>query len=138
MTTRIVRAPPPAVYRACSDPGELVRWRMPKDMRARLLSADGDSYRMSLAYPDGRSDTFAATFMERVANERVIERVRFEAPDRAGEMTVTALLTAVPGGTQVSIAYENLPPSIRPQDNEEGTREALARLAELLEPPARR
>ena len=103
-------------------------------MSARLLGIDGDGYRMSLSYADGRSDTFGATFVERVANERVVERIRFEAPDRAGGMTVATTLTAVPGGTQVSIAYENLPPSISPQDNEEGTRQALARLAELVGP----
>ena len=33
----------------------------------------------------------------------------------------------------MTIAYENLPAGIRPEDNEEGTRQALAKLAELVE-----
>jgi hypothetical protein len=48
-------------------------------------------------------------------------------------MTMTTTLAAVPGGTEVTILYENLPDSIRPEDNEEGSRQAMARLAELVE-----
>src|SRR5437899_1667120 len=129
----LVPAPCEVVYRACSDPRELARWLMPQTMSARLLSVDGDSYRMSLCYEDARADVFEATFVERVPNERIVERIRFEAPERAGEMTMTTTLAAVPGGTEVTILYENLPASIRLEDNEEGPRQALARLAELVE-----
>jgi uncharacterized protein YndB with AHSA1/START domain len=131
--SRIVGAPRAAVWRACSEPAELVRWRFPLDMTARLLAADGAAYRMTLDYDDGRADTFESTFVARVPDERVVERVRFDAPDRAGEMTVTTELRDVTGGTEVSMRFENLPASIRPEDNEEGTRQALIRLARLVE-----
>jgi uncharacterized protein YndB with AHSA1/START domain len=130
---RFIRAPREAVYRACSEPGELVRWRMPQDMSARLLGVGGATYRMTLTYPDGRADSFASTFVARVPNERVVERIRFDAADRTGEMTVTTELRDAEGGTEVTMRFENLPASIRPEDNEEGTRQALARLAELVE-----
>jgi predicted nucleotidyltransferase/uncharacterized protein YndB with AHSA1/START domain len=136
MTSRIsrfVRAPRELVYRACSDPAELVRWRMPLDMSARLLAVEGETYRMALSYPDGRADTFEATFLERVPHDRIVEHVRFDAPDRAGDMTVTTLLWATGEGTDVAMQFENLPASIRPEDNDEGTRQALERLAELVE-----
>ncbi|WP_296385407.1 nucleotidyltransferase domain-containing protein [Reyranella sp.] len=131
--SRTVRAPRAAVYRACSEPAELVRWRFPLDMTARLLGADGARYRMTLGYGDGRADTFDSTFVARVPNEKVVERIRFDAPDRAGEMTVTTELRDADGGTDVTMRFENLPASIRPEDNAEGTRQALVRLAELVE-----
>jgi uncharacterized protein YndB with AHSA1/START domain len=126
--SRLVRAPLQTVYRACSDPHELVLWRMPQTMIARLLGIDGATYRMELGYPDGRVDTFTATFIERVPYETVVERIRFDAPERAGEMTMTTTLRAAPDGTEVSIRYDGLPDGIRPEDNDEGTRQALARL----------
>jgi uncharacterized protein YndB with AHSA1/START domain len=133
VTSKRIEASCEAVYRACSEPHELVRWRMPLDMSARLLGVDGATYRMALTYPDGHADTFTATFVERVPNEKVVERVRFDAAERAGEMIMTTTLRAAEGGTEVTVLTENLPAAIRPEDNDEGTRQALARLAELVE-----
>jgi hypothetical protein len=48
-------------------------------------------------------------------------------------MTVTTTLAAADGGTDVTVSYANLPSGIDRQDNDEGTRQALARLAELVE-----
>lgn len=128
-----VRASRAAVYRACSEPADLVRWRFPLDMTARLLSVEGARYRMTLGYRDGRADSFEAVFVERVPNERVVELIRFDAADRAGEMTVTTELSDVGDGTEVTMRFENLPESIRPEDNEDGTQQALVRLARLVE-----
>jgi uncharacterized protein YndB with AHSA1/START domain len=87
---------------------------------------------MSLTYPDGRTDRFEATFIERVPNEKIVERIRFDAADRAGEMTMTTSLRAVDGGTEVSIHYDGLPSSIRLEDNDEGTRQALEKLSTFV------
>jgi uncharacterized protein YndB with AHSA1/START domain len=131
--SRLIKAPREAIYRACTEPHVLARWRVPQDMTAKADSVDGAAYRMSLTYPDGHADTFEATFVERVPNERIVERIRFDAPDRTGEMVMTTSLRAVDGATEVSVVCENLPDSIRPEDNEEGSRQALARLARLAE-----
>ena len=131
--SRLVRAPRDAVYRACSEPAELVRWRMPLNMGARLLGVDGSTYRMALSYENGRVDTFAATFVERVPDEKIVERIRFDAPERAGEMTMTTTLRPGENGTEVVVRFDALPAAIRPEDNAEGTRQALGRLAELVE-----
>ena len=131
--SRLIQAPRETVYRACSEPAELVCWRMPQDMRARLLGVDGATYRMALDYPDGRADTFSATFVERVPDRKIVERVSFDAPERAGAMTVTTTLRPLDRGTEVTVLMENLPAAIKPEDNDEGTRQALARLAELVE-----
>ena len=130
---RLIQAPCEVVYRACSEPAELARWRMPRDMSAHLLGVDDATYRMALGYPDGRADTFEARFVERVPNQKIVERVRFDAPERSGAMTVTTTLRPLDGGTEVTVLTENLPAAIKPEDNDEGTRQALARLAELVE-----
>lgn len=130
---RVIRAPRDVVYRACSVPAELVRWRFPLDMTARLLRVADTGYRMTLGYEDGRADTFDSMFVARVPNEQVAERIRFDALERAGEMTVTTTLRDAADGTEVRLRFENLPAGVRPEDNEEGTRQALVRLAELVE-----
>ncbi len=48
-------------------------------------------------------------------------------------MTVTTELRDVLDGTEITMRFENLPAGIRPEDNEEGTRQALLRLAQLVE-----
>jgi len=37
------------------------------------------------------------------------------------------------GGTEVTIAFEHIPPGIRPEDNDAGTRSSLAKLARYVE-----
>jgi uncharacterized protein YndB with AHSA1/START domain len=145
--SRFIKAPPDAVYRACTDLDSIAQWRVPDGMTGKVDSVDsvdnvdsvdkvdsvdGATYRMSLTYPDGRIDTYEATFTERVPNERIVERIRFDAADRAGEMTMTTSLRAVAGGTEVSIRYDGLPSSIRPEDNDEGTRQALDKLSTFV------
>lgn len=130
--SRLIAAPPETVYRACTDLDSIVRWRVPREMSGKVESVDGETYRMSLTYPDGRTDRYEATFMKRVPNEKIVERIRFAAADRPGEMMMTTTLRAVQGGTEVSICYDGLPSSIRPEDNDEGTRQALSKLATFV------
>lgn len=42
-------------------------------------------------------------------------------------------LEAEEGGTTVTIAFKDLPPGIRPEDNEAGTLSALEKLARYVE-----
>ena len=130
--SRFINAPPARVYRACVDHDSIVQWRVPQTMSGKIESVDGATYRMSLTYPDGRTDTFEATFIECVPNREVVERIRFDAADRAGEMTMITTLRAVDDGTEVSIRYDGLPGSIRPEDNDLGTRQALEKLASFV------
>ena len=73
--------------------------------------------------------------MKLVANEQVVEVVEFETADPAlrGEMTITITLTDADGGTDVLAVHDGLPPGLSTADNEAGWREALARLAALVE-----
>jgi hypothetical protein len=50
-----------------------------------------------------------------------------------GEMMVTFTLTDTGMGTDVVAVHDNVPPGISPADNEAGWREALDKLAALVE-----
>lgn len=39
----------------------------------------------------------------------------------------------VPGGTEVTLEFTNLPPGLRPEDNDEGARLSLEQLARRFE-----
>jgi uncharacterized protein YndB with AHSA1/START domain len=108
-----------------------------------LEPREGGAIRISLTYdaPDrtgktsGRTDTYRGRFVELVPDERVVEVDEFETADPAlrGEMTSTIELRDADGGTELVAVHEGLPPGVAPADNEAGWREALDRLAALLE-----
>jgi uncharacterized protein YndB with AHSA1/START domain len=70
-----------------------------------------------------------------VPNEQVVEVVEFETKDPAlrGEMTITITLADTDGGTDVHALHDGLPTGVPIADNEVGWREALAKLAALVE-----
>lgn len=138
-----IAAPPEAIYRAYLDPQAIADWLPPGDMRGVIHAfepCEGGAFRMSLIYPDsddGRgktsadTDTFDARFAELVVNQRIVWAVHFESADRAfsGEMRVITMLAPEGAGTRVTIVTENIPPGIRPEDNEAGCRLTLEKLA---------
>jgi uncharacterized protein YndB with AHSA1/START domain len=146
--SRLVNAPPASVYGAFVDPAALVQWLPPGEMTAVIHAFDGrvgGGYRMSLYYPPGerhfrgktaeREDRVEVRFLELTPPRRIVEAVRFDSADAAfdGEMTMTITLDAVQGGTEVTLLFENLPPGLRPEDNEAGSRMSLQQLARLFE-----
>lgn len=105
----------------------------------------GGAIRMSLTYQDptdaglGKTlddtDTFTGSFAELVPNRLIVWRVEFESEDTAfaGVMMVHWILDEVDGQTDVTALCEGIPEGIRLQDNEEGSRSSLAKLADFLE-----
>jgi uncharacterized protein YndB with AHSA1/START domain len=148
-TTRVarhIRAPRSRVYRALLDADSVQRWMVPDDMTSRIHSFDGregGAFRISLTYDsptgagktDSQTDTFHGRFVKLVPDTEVVQAVEFESDDpaMAGEMTITYQLSDADGGTDIVSIHENLPPGVRPVDNELGTRMAFAKLAELVE-----
>ncbi|MEO6215065.1 MAG: SRPBCC family protein [Sphingomonas sp.] len=145
--SRIIKAPRATLYAACLDPDMLARWRAPDRMSGVVHSFDarvGGSYRMSLLYKASKrgtgktssdTDSFTGRFVELVPDEKIVESIAFESDDPAyaGAMTLTTSFEDVPGGTNVTLKFDGLPPGIRPEDNETGTRQSLAKLAALVE-----
>ncbi|MBS0278216.1 MAG: SRPBCC family protein [Proteobacteria bacterium] len=144
--SQFIRAPRTEVYQACMDPALIVRWRVPDNMTAKVHRFEarvGGGYRMSLTYrdparPAGKTtddtDSFTGRFVTLIPNEKIVEAINFETddPGARGEMTITTSLRDTTGGTQVVMSFENIPPGIRLEDNDEGTRQSLKKLAALF------
>jgi uncharacterized protein YndB with AHSA1/START domain len=144
--SQLVKAPRSAVYQALLDPAAVARWRVPTGMSGHVHELDareGGSLRVSLTYeaPDstGKStahtDSYHGHFVKIVPDRQVVEVVEFETDDPAlrGAMTMTTTLNDVDGGTEVVIVHDGIPDAIPAEDNETGTRIALANLARLVE-----
>lgn len=147
-TSRLVRAAPEALYRAFVEPELLLSWLPPDRMTGALHAFDarvGGGYRMSLFHPeDGRvfrgksaerEDRVDVRFVELSPPARIVEAVRFVTDDPAfgGEMTQIITFTPVAGGTEVTLEFRDLPPGLRPEDNDRGARISLGRLARRFE-----
>lgn len=147
-TSRTIKATAERLYAAFMDPAALVAWLPPGDMTGMIHEFDarvGGGYRMSLFYPpheqthrgktSEREDMVKVRFIELVPSRRIVEAVSFVAADSAllGEMTIVVTFEEVPSGTDVTFLCENLPPGLRAEDNEVGTRLSLEQLARHCE-----
>lgn len=145
--SRLIAASASDLYRAHLDPQALMSWLPPEGMTGRIEQFDprvGGTYRMVLSYrqtphPAGKttehSDVIRGRFAELVPDRRIIQLVRFQSDDPAfaEEMKITWTFDAVPGGTQVTVRCENVPPVIRPEDHAAGLASSLANLASWCE-----
>jgi uncharacterized protein YndB with AHSA1/START domain len=144
-----VNAPRESVYRVLVDARAVAIWMVPGGMTSHVHAFDareGGSFRISLTYdtPTGtgkttaHTDTYHGRFVKLVPNEQVVEVMEFEAadPEMRGEITVTFTLSDAAGGTDVLGVHDNLPPGVKPADNETGWRMALEKLARLVEASA--
>jgi uncharacterized protein YndB with AHSA1/START domain len=147
-TSGFVSASPERVYRAFVEADELLAWLPPGEMTGRVHAFDarvGGGYVMSLFYPEGetehrgktaeREDKVRVRFVELTPPSRIVEAVTFDSDEAAfaGEMTLTVTIEPVPDGSKVTLRFDNLPPGLRPEDNELGARQSLNQLARLLE-----
>ncbi|HEY7030447.1 MAG TPA: SRPBCC family protein [Thermomicrobiales bacterium] len=152
-TSRLINAPRETLYRAFTDPAALAAWQAPGEMTAKVHAFDlrvGGGYTMSLFYPASdqpnrgktadREDRFTARFLELTPPTRIVQAITFDSPDPAfaGEMIMEITLAARDGATDLTIAFDHLPPGIRPEDNDAGTRSSLDKLARCVEssPPS--
>jgi len=144
--SRRVNAPRASVYRALLDArGRDVKGADQHDPPRACVRRPrrGGAFRVSLTYdePTGTGkttphpDTYHGRFVKLVPNEQVVEVMEFETTDPAlrGEMTITTTLVDADGGTEVLAVHDGLPPGVPTADNEAGWREALAKLAALVE-----
>lgn len=148
-STRVSRhldAPRAKVYRALLDARSVAAWRVPTGMASHVHEFDareGGLFRISLTYDEptrigkttAHTDTYHGRFVKLVPNEQVVEVGEFETADPAlqGEMTLTTTLTDTDNGTDILVVHGGLPSGLSTTDNELGWREALTKLASLVE-----
>lgn len=147
-TSRIIKARRQDLYAAFLDPAALVEWLPPDRMRGEIHAFDaraGGGYSMSLFYPDdertfrgktaAKEDRVEVRFVELQPPRRIVQTVRFVSDDPAfhGEMRMIARFEPVAGGTEVTLAFDNLPRGLRAEDNDAGARLSLEQLARRFE-----
>jgi uncharacterized protein YndB with AHSA1/START domain len=147
-SSRVIKASREALYRAFTDPEALATWLSPGEMTGKIHEFDarvGGGYQMSLFYPSSeqvyrgktseQEDRFTARFIELTPPSRIVQVITFDSADPAysGEMTMVATFEERDGGTEVTIAFENMPSGVRPEDNEAGTQSSLEKLARYVE-----
>jgi len=146
--SRVIEVTPAEVYDAFINPAALEIWQAPGDMKAKVHHFDlkvGGGYQMSLFYPENekemkgktseKEDRYTARFIELLPNKKIIEGIRFDTtnPDFAGEMIMEVTFEPVDTETRVTFVFKNIPKGIGPEDNEEGTKSSLEKLAKYLE-----
>ncbi|MGN7931817.1 SRPBCC domain-containing protein [Sphingopyxis sp. 22461] len=144
-TSRVILATPRAIFRTLLDPETIPAWRAPKGMSARIEHFDprpGGTYRMALHPSAGGTESKSGDdtnidveFVEILAEERIIERVRFDTADPRlqGTMTLTTLLEPVKDGTKVTLTADDVPQGFSEADHEEGMALTLRNLANFVE-----
>lgn len=143
---RHINAPRAAVYRALLDEDAIANWRVPAGMTSEVHEFDpreGGTFRVSLTYeePTGAGkttahrDTYHGHFAKLIPNEQIVEVLEFETADPAlrGMMTITTTLVDAHEGTDLFAVHDGLPSGVSLADNEAGWRDALDRLAALVE-----
>jgi uncharacterized protein YndB with AHSA1/START domain len=148
--SRLIAAPPSAVFSAFADANALAQWLPPDSMTGRALEYDfreGGAYRIELRYPsDGagktseRTDVSHGRFITIERDARIVQSVEFDAedPSFSGVMTMTWSFEPTTTGTLVTIKAEAVPPGISAADHDAGLRSSLANLARFTERSAPR
>lgn len=144
--TKYINATTEAVYNAFIHAEALEVWLAPDEMTGKIHNfelKEGGGYTMSLFYNEdsgtgktgSNEDRFHSEFKELVANKKIVQAVTFESDDEAfaGEMIMEARIEPEEEGTLVTVCFHNIPEGIKEEDNEEGTRQSLEKLALLVE-----
>ena len=146
--SRRVEASPERVFEAFVEPEAIVEWLPPAGAHATLEAFDprpGGAFRITLVFVDERgaakgkttetSDTVDGRFVELVAPRLIVQQFTFlsDDPDFAGTMKMTWSLAESDGGTLVSVAAEDVPRGISPDEHQIGLTSSLANLAAYVE-----
>ncbi len=134
--------------RALLNPQAVQLWMVPDGMTSHVHVFDaheGGAFRISLTYDapsntntgktSAHTDTYHGRFARLVPDAEVVQVVRFETDDPSlqGEMRVEYTLTDAIDGTDLVGLHKNLPPGVRPEDNELGWSMSIDKLARLVE-----
>lgn len=135
------------LYRAFLEPSLLEKWPPPIGMSGKLHEIDafiGGGYVMSLyqidQIPSGpgkttdREDIFRVVFDELLPGRQIVQRVVFDATDPGftGAMKQTWTFQSFGQMTTVSVACENVPSGIRPEDHAIGLNASLLNIANAI------
>jgi uncharacterized protein YndB with AHSA1/START domain len=135
---RVLAAIPEKVYRAFLEADALAKWLPPDGFACtvhHLEAKVGGRFKMSFRnFTTGNSHSFHGEYVELAPNELLRYTDKFDDPNLAGEIQVTARLRKVSVGTELNIVQEGIPDVIPPEACYLGWQQSLRNLARLVEP----
>jgi uncharacterized protein YndB with AHSA1/START domain len=136
--TRVLPAPPPRVFRACTEPGELATWWGPHGFTSPsidLAPQVGGSYRIAMQPPDGELFHLAGEFREVEPPKRLAYTFRWEEPDPDDrENLVTLVFREREGSTELVLSQGPFATEARLELHRQGWTDSMDRLEALLSP----
>lgn len=72
---RIIDAPRARVFQAWAEPERVAKWFAPKPLTLRVYEMDfrsGGTFKMAMVWPDGRTHEFGGTYVEVIAEEKIV------------------------------------------------------------------
>ncbi len=134
---RVLKAPPPRVYKAFTDPAALSKWLPPAGYTCTVEHLDakvGGTFRMAFTeFDSGGSQSFGGIYLELVPHQKIQYTDKFDDPNLPGEMTVTILLKQVSCGTDIAICQAGIPDMIPQEMCHLGWQDSLKQLAQFVE-----
>lgn len=145
--SRLICAPPIAIYCAFSDVGAMESWLPPQGMTGSMLEFDfreGGHYKMRLTYKaphavSGKtsynSDQVTVFLRKLDIGRRIEQEVVFKSdkPAFAGNMQMTWTFTPNGDATLVTVFAKNVPPGINQYEHLVGLNASLKNLAAYVE-----
>ena len=133
---RVLPAPRPLVFKACSDPDELAKWWGPRGFTAPSVEVDlrvGGSYRIAMQPPDGDLFYLSGEFREVDAPAHLAYTFRWEDPDPDDQETVVTLsLGDLGDSTELVFTQRAFATEGRLALHQQGWTDGLDRLQELM------
>ncbi|NDL59464.1 SRPBCC family protein [Phytoactinopolyspora mesophila] len=136
--TRVLNAPLARVFRALTEPAELVTWWGPHGFTTPEITLDvhvGGRYRFTMQPPDGDPFHLSGEFLEVDPPNRLVYTFRWDEPAPDDQETVVVLtFQAVNDGTRVSLSHGEFATEERLALHRGGWTDAFDRLRALVEP----
>jgi len=105
-----IAAPAPRVFRALTDPRELMQWwGSPETYRAHSWEADfrvGGRWRVEGKSANGQSYSVSGEFLEITPPQRLVQTWLYDWDPGHPPTKLTYLLEDIPGGTRVTVRHE--------------------------------
>lgn len=145
--SRVINAPPDAVYRAFTTPDAFMAWLPPEGMTGEVFDFDfreGAGYHMRLTMnePGGAggkttvdADDVVVRFVKLLPDARIAQEVTFDSDDPrfTGVMKMTWSFEPLAEGTEVVVTAEDVPVGITAEDHHAGLASTLENLARFVE-----
>lgn len=147
--TRIFDAPPNLVWKAWTEPEQVMRWWGPKVFTSPVAKIDlraGGKYLYAMRSPEGQDFWSTGVFQEIVVPERIVYTDSFSdekgnvvpashygmSGEWPSELLVTVTFEEQKGRTKFTLRHEGIPPGKMSDLTKAGWNESFDKLAEVL------